>query len=94
MVNLSTSTFTLPTKHWKRHYTFPITLPNYHPNNRKETQILIFEKEKNPTSHFLTSTYFQASTQPLREDDGKPQSKCCKLYLMLFKKLKIESHIA
>ena len=64
MVNFFTFISTLPTKHQKRHYTSPVTLSNYHPNTGKETQILTFQKEKNPTSHFLTSTHFRASKWP------------------------------
>ena len=60
--NLFTFTSMLPTKYQKRYYTFSITPPNYHPNTEKETQILIFQDENNPTSSLPPTSEHPNST--------------------------------
>ena len=53
VVNFFTSTSTLQTKLRKARYTFPLLLPNYQPNTRKNTHKVTFSKREKtvlPTS--------------------------------------------
>ena len=71
VVNLFTSTSTLLSKYRKTQYTFSLSLPNYQPNNGKDTYKFSFFKRK-PTS----------SLPPTLLNPNSPNGEVSSLFLL------------